>query len=96
MNIRSWLYGVAKYQGDVNAAKNGKVGKRTARRAAGKMTGRGPGLVVGPLGFEPRTDGLKVSGSSLKTAPKQQGNCRETAQNSREAAGFRPPFRYKI
>ena len=28
------------------------------------------GLVVGPLGFEPRTDGLKVSGSSFKTARK--------------------------
>ena len=26
--------------------------------------------LVGPLGFEPRTDGLKVSGSSLKTARK--------------------------
>ena len=30
------------------------------------------GLVVGPLGFEPRTDGLKVSGSSFKTAGKTQ------------------------
>ncbi len=47
MNIRSWLYRVAKYLGDVNTAKNGKVGKCTAGQAAGKMTGRGPVVVVG-------------------------------------------------
>ena len=29
-----------------------------------------PRLLVGPQGFEPWTDGLKVSGSSLKTARK--------------------------
>ncbi len=34
------------------------------------------GLVVGPLGFEPRTDGLKVSGSSFKTAGKTQETAR--------------------
>ena len=37
------------------------------------------GSLVGPLGFEPRTDGLKVSGSSLKTAGKQQGKRRSQA-----------------
>ena len=47
---------------------------------------------MGPLGFEPRTDGLKVSGSSTKGAPKghQKG-----AKNSRENAGLRPPSRPK-
>ena len=39
----------------------------------------GPCDVVGPLGFEPRTDGLKVSGSSFKTAGKQQGKRRSQA-----------------
>ena len=34
---------------------------------------------MGPLGFEPRTDGLKVSGSSFKTAGKQQGKRRSQA-----------------
>ena len=39
--------------------------------------------MVGPLGFEPRTDGLKVSGSSLKTAPKQHGKCTKNARKCR-------------
>lgn len=38
--IRSLLYGTAKVLGDVNAVKKGKVGKRIARRVAGKGTGR--------------------------------------------------------
>lgn len=38
--IRSILYGTAKILGDVNAIKKGKVGKRIARRVAGKGTGR--------------------------------------------------------
>lgn len=40
-STRGWLYRIAKFLGDVNAVKKGKVGKRIARRAAGKMTGRG-------------------------------------------------------
>ena len=44
---------------------------------------------MGPLGFEPRTDGLKVSGSSLKTAPKQP-------QKTGKLQGNRPPSRYKM
>lgn len=40
-STRSWLYWLAKILGDVNAVKKGKVGKRIARRAAGKATGRG-------------------------------------------------------
>ena len=39
--------------------------------------------MVGPLGFEPRTDGLKVSGSSFKTARKTH----ETAGLSRKQQG---------
>ena len=39
--------------------------------------------LVGPLGFEPRTDGLKVSGSSLKTAPKQHGKRTKNARKCR-------------
>ena len=38
---RGILYFLARILGDVQAVKKGKVGKRIARRAAGKMTGRG-------------------------------------------------------
>ncbi|WP_342412162.1 hypothetical protein NYE22_21745 [Bacillus sp. FSL K6-1560] len=38
--IRSALYKSAKILGDVNAAKNGTLGKRLARRAAGKTTNK--------------------------------------------------------
>ncbi|CAI6291679.1 hypothetical protein [Bacillus subtilis] len=38
--IRSALYKSAKILGDVNAAKNGTLGKRIARRAAGKATNK--------------------------------------------------------
>jgi hypothetical protein len=37
---RGFLYKAARILGDVNAVKKGKVGKRVARRAAGKATGR--------------------------------------------------------
>ena len=37
------LYKVARILGDVNAVQKGKVGRRIARRAAGKMTGRALG-----------------------------------------------------
>jgi len=40
MGLRSALHRIAKLMGDVNAVKKGKVGKRVARRAAGKATGR--------------------------------------------------------
>ena len=43
MGLRSALYTIARLMGDVNAVKKGKVGKRVARRAAGKVTGRGLG-----------------------------------------------------
>lgn len=38
--MRSLLYKLAKFLGDVNAAKKGKVGRRAGRRAAGKLSGR--------------------------------------------------------
>ncbi|MBL3636850.1 hypothetical protein [Bacillus subtilis] len=38
--IRSLLYKSARILGDVNAAKNGTLGNRVARRAAGKATGK--------------------------------------------------------
>lgn len=38
--IRSFLYKSAKILGDVNAVKNGTLGKRMARRAAGKATNK--------------------------------------------------------
>ncbi|MGO5673734.1 hypothetical protein ACTOTM_12450 [Bacillus subtilis] len=38
--IRSALYKSAKLLGDVQAAKNGTLGKRVARRAAGKATNK--------------------------------------------------------
>lgn len=40
---RSLLYKLARILGDLNAVKKGKVGRRVARRAAGKLTGRGLG-----------------------------------------------------
>jgi len=45
--IRSLLYGLAKLLGDANAVKQGKVGRRIARRGAGKLTGRGLGKLFG-------------------------------------------------
>ncbi|WP_176720404.1 hypothetical protein [Desulfuribacillus stibiiarsenatis] len=38
--VRKALYGIAKILGDINTVKRGTVGKRIARRAAGKVTGR--------------------------------------------------------
>lgn len=38
--MRAFLYWVARLLGDVNAVKKGKVGRRIARRAAGKVTSR--------------------------------------------------------
>ncbi|MBT2627194.1 hypothetical protein J7I81_17865 [Bacillus sp. ISL-32] len=38
--IRSLLYKSARVLGDVQATKNGTIGKRVARRAAGKATGK--------------------------------------------------------
>jgi hypothetical protein len=43
MNTRGFLYTLAKLLGDLSAIKNNSVGKRIARRAAGKVTGRGLG-----------------------------------------------------
>jgi len=43
MKFRGLLYFLARILGDVNAVKKGKIGKRIARRAAGKITGRGLG-----------------------------------------------------
>jgi hypothetical protein len=37
---RGFLYKVARILGDVSAVQKGKAGKRIARRAAGKATGR--------------------------------------------------------
>jgi len=43
VSFRSLLYSLARGMGDVNAVKKGKVGRRVARRGAGKLTGRGLG-----------------------------------------------------
>ena len=40
MNFRSFLYRTARIVGDVDAVKKGTIGKRMARRAVGKVTGR--------------------------------------------------------
>lgn len=37
--VRGLLYLVARFLGDAQAVKKGKVGKRIARRTAGKATG---------------------------------------------------------
>ncbi|WP_307894047.1 hypothetical protein [Bacillus swezeyi] len=38
--VRKFLYGFAKFLGDVNAVKQGTVGKRVRNRVIGKFTGR--------------------------------------------------------
>lgn len=38
--VRSVLYGAAKFLGDVNAVKKGKIGQRIVRRTAGKATNK--------------------------------------------------------
>lgn len=38
--MRSLLYKLARWLGDYNAVRRGKVGRRVGRRAAGKLTGR--------------------------------------------------------
>lgn len=40
MNIRSILYRVAAFLGDVQAVRNNTVGRRIARRAAGRIAGK--------------------------------------------------------
>lgn len=42
---RSNLYKAARIMGDVQAAQNGRVGRRIARRATGRATGRGLGAL---------------------------------------------------
>jgi hypothetical protein len=39
-SLRSFLYWLARLLGDVNAVEKGRVGRRVARRLAGKSTGR--------------------------------------------------------
>lgn len=38
--FRKFLYQLAKLLGDMNAIRKGTIGKRMARRAAGKATGK--------------------------------------------------------
>ena len=42
-STRGFLYSLARFLGDVNAVKKGRVGRRVARRLVGKATGRGLG-----------------------------------------------------
>lgn len=43
---RGFLYTLARFLGDVDAVKKGKVGRRAGRRAAGKATGHGLGKIL--------------------------------------------------
>lgn len=38
--MRSFLYLLARLLGDFSAARKGRIGRRIARRSAGKLTGR--------------------------------------------------------
>jgi hypothetical protein len=70
-SVRSTLYRLARFLGDVNAVKRGRVGKRLARRAAGRMTGRG----LGRLGTEP--DPVKIivdSPTATNSSPSSSRN----------------------
>jgi hypothetical protein len=40
MSLRSLLYGMARFLGDVSAIQHGRIGRRIARRLAGRVTGR--------------------------------------------------------
>ena len=40
MNLRSWLYLLARLLGDVSAVEHHRLPQRVARRLAGKLTGR--------------------------------------------------------
>jgi hypothetical protein len=40
MSFRSFLYKLARFLGNVNAVKRGRVGQRVGRRAAGRGLGR--------------------------------------------------------
>lgn len=42
-SVRGFLYALARLLGDLSAVKRGTVGRRIARRAVGKLTGRGLG-----------------------------------------------------
>jgi hypothetical protein len=37
---RSFLYALARFLGDVNAVRRGKIGQRVGRRVAGKIVGK--------------------------------------------------------
>jgi len=39
--MRALLYWLARFLGDVNAVKKGRIGQRIVRRGAGKVLGRG-------------------------------------------------------
>lgn len=39
MNLKSWIYTLLAFSNDMNAIQKNKVGRRAARRAAGKSTG---------------------------------------------------------
>jgi hypothetical protein len=47
MSLKSFLYKALKISNDINAAKKGKLGKRIARRAVGKATGRAMNKWIG-------------------------------------------------
>lgn len=38
MSLRDWLYAAARFLGDVEAVRRGRVAQRLARRAAGRFT----------------------------------------------------------
>lgn len=42
---RGWLYWLGRILGDFQAIRRGRIGQRLARRAAGRLTGRGLGRI---------------------------------------------------
>jgi hypothetical protein len=40
MSLRSWLYVMARFLGDVNAVRRGRIAQRIGRRLAGRVTAR--------------------------------------------------------
>ena len=43
MKFRGLLYTLAKFLGDINAVKRGRVGRRIGRRVVGRAAGKGLG-----------------------------------------------------
>ena len=68
-----------------NGDRSGAQPPRIGESDAPSLHDKNEVWLVGPLGFEPRTDRLKVTSSSFKTSGKLQGNFRSQATSRPKA-----------